>query len=263
MKKQLLLLTPLLVFVSCTTQDRFEERLTKTLIDRPEILTKVIENNPDQFVIAFQNAVRKGQQKIIEQRKLDEEILLKQAFDKPFKPVIREDELIRGTKGAPITIVEYSDFECPYCSKGYKTVKSLLKKYEGKVQFIYKHLPLSFHENAIIAAKYYEAIRLQNESLAIKFHDSIFNNQKELKSGEKFLKGLSKKLGVNMKRLNSDLDSEAIKLRIAEDLSEASRFGMEGTPGFLVNGIPIRGAYPLTHFDMIISKLVENGSLKL
>ncbi|WP_372651399.1 DsbA family protein [Halobacteriovorax sp.] len=263
MKKQLLLLTPLLIFASCTTQERFEEKLTKTLIDRPEILTKVIESNPDQFVIAFQNAVRRGQQKIVEQRKLDQEILLKKAFDNPFKPVIRKDELIRGTKGAPITVVEYSDFECPYCSKGFKTVKSLLKKYDGKVQFVFKHLPLSFHENAVIAAKYYEAVRLQDEKLAIEFHDYIFNNQSDLKSGEKFLKELSKKLGVNMKRLSSDLDSEAIKLRIAEDLSEASRFGMEGTPGFLVNGIPIRGAYPLEHFDMIISKLVERGSLKL
>ncbi len=263
MKKQLLLLTPLLIFTSCITQERFEEKLTKTLIERPEILTKVIENNPDQFVIAFQNAVRKGQQKIVEQRKLDEEIQLKKAFDNPFKPSIRKDELIRGTKGAPLTIVEYSDFECPYCSKGYKTVKTLLEKYEGKIQFVFKHLPLSFHENAIIAAKYYEAIRLQKESLAIEFHDYIFTNQNELKSGEKFLNELSKKLGVNMKRLGKDLESEAIKLRIAEDLSEASRFGMEGTPGFLVNGIPVRGAYPLKHFDMIISKLVENGSLKL
>ncbi len=263
MKKQLILLTPLLLFASCTTQERFEARLEKTLVDKPEILTRIIEKNPDQFVIAFQNAVKQGQQKIVEQRKLDEEIQIKKALDNPLKPIIRKDELIRGAKGAPITIVEYSDFECPYCSRGFSTVKALLKKYDGKIQFIYKHLPLSFHQNALVASKYYEAIRLQSEDMAVRFHDSLFTNQSKLKSGEKFLKSLSKKLGADMTRLSGDLDSEAVKLRIAEDLAEASRFGMEGTPGFLLNGVPIRGAYPVEHFDSIISKLIKKGSLKI
>ena len=263
MKKQLILLTPILLFASCSSQDRFEARLEQTLVNNPQILTNIIEKNPDKFVIAFQNAVKQGQQKIVEQRKLNEEIELKKAIDKPLKPNIRKDELIRGTKGAPITIVEYSDFECPYCSKGFETVKGLLKKYDGKIQFVYKHLPLSFHKNALIASQYYEAIRLQSEDMAIRFHDSLFTNQNKLKSGEKFLKSLSKKLGANIPRLDRDLNSETVKLRIAEDLAEASRFGMEGTPGFLLNGVPIRGAYPVEYFDAVISRLVKKGSLKL
>ena len=178
-------------------------------------------------------------------------------------PVIRKDESIRGTKGAPITVVEYSDFECPFCTRGYDTVTQLLEKYKGKVQFVYKHLPLSFHPNAIPAAKYYEAIRLQNEKKAFAFHDEIFKNQRKLKNGEKFLKGLAKKLEVNMSRLKKDLNSPKVMARIQEDQKEAAKFGIQGTPGFIINGIPVKGAYPISHFDGILKELTKRGKIKL
>ena len=81
MKKQFLIFTPLILLASCTTQDRFEARLEETLVNNPQILTKIIEKNPDKFVIAFQNAVKQGQQKIVEQRKLNEEIELQKAIE--------------------------------------------------------------------------------------------------------------------------------------------------------------------------------------
>lgn len=264
MKKSLLALSSILVLsVSCTTQEKFEKRLTQTLENNPEILTKLIEKNPDKFIIAFQNAARQGQQKLAQRKKLEEQKQLEQSFNKPLVPVIRKDELIRGTKNAPITIVEYSDFECPFCSRGFTTVETILKKYEGKVQFIYKHLPLSFHPNAMVAAKYYEGLRLQNEDVATKFHDEIFKNQRKLKSGEKFLKAISKKLGADMKKLAKDINSTVVSERISEDMKEAAKFGMEGTPGFLVNGVPIRGAYPASKFVEIINELEKRGKLKI
>ena len=201
MKKQFLIFTPLILLASCTTQDRFEARLEETLVNNPQILTKIIEKNPDKFVIAFQNAVKQGQQKIVEQRKINEEIELKKSIENPLKPNIRKDELIRGTKGAPITIVEYSDFECPYCSKGFETVKALLKKYDGKIRLVYKHLPLSFHKEALPAAHYYEAIRLQSADKAFKFHDAIFDNQRKLSLGEPFLKKMAKQLSLIFKQM--------------------------------------------------------------
>ena len=150
---------------------------------------------------------------------------------------IRKDEAIRGPKDAPLTLVEYSDFECPFCSRGYETVVSLLKKYDGKIRFIYKHLPLSFHEQAMISAKYYEAIRLQDEKKAFAFHDEVFKNQRKLKNGESFLQATAKQVGADMGKLKKDLNSEAVQRRIDEDTKEAGNFGMQGTPGFLLNGV--------------------------
>lgn len=264
MKTKLMLLTTTLVLVgACSSQKSFEENLVKTLNERPEIVTKLIEDNPEKFINAFQVAAKKGQAGAAKKRQVTEQKQLEDSFKTPLVPVIRKDELIRGTKGAPITIVEYSDFECPFCTRGYNTVNQVLKKYEGKVQFVYKHLPLSFHKNAMIASQYYEALRLQNEKLAIKFHDEIFENQSSLKKGKKYLSSLSKRLGANMTRLNKDLNSKKVMDRIKEDMSEASKFGMQGTPGFLINGVPIRGAYPLEKFDQIINELKKRGKINI
>ena len=115
----------------------------------------------------------------------------------------------------------------------------------------------------MISAQYYEAIRLQNVEKAFKFHDEIFQQQRKLKNGKTFLNEVAKKLGVDMTKLNKDLESEAVKQRIAEDMAEAQKFGMEGTPGFLLNGVPIKGAYPEEHFEQILTELKNRGKLKI
>ena len=264
MKTKSILLTSTLVLLgACSSQKSFEDKLVIALNERPEIVTKLIEDNPEKFITAFQAAAKKGQAGVAKKRQIAEQKQLEESFSKPLIPTIRKDELIRGTKGAPITIVEYSDFECPFCTRGYRTVEEVLKKYKGKVQFVYKHLPLSFHPNAMIASQYYEALRLQDEKLAIKLHDEIFENQKNLKKGKKYLEEVSKKIGANMSKLNKDLNSTIVMNRIKEDMSEASKFGMQGTPGFLINGVPIRGAYPIAKFDQIINELKKRGKIAL
>jgi protein-disulfide isomerase len=116
----------------------------------------------------------------------------------------------------------------------------------------------------MIAAQYLEAIRLQNPKAGWKFHDMIFENQSKLKSGnEAWLKKIAKKLGMNMKRLAKDVKSDKVKARIAADMKEATKFGISGTPGFILNGIPIKGAYPLSHFKKIVGELTKRGLLKL
>lgn len=166
-------------------------------------------------------------------------------------------------KNAPITLIEYSDFECPFCSRGFETVQALLKKYEGKIRFIYKHLPLSFHEQAMISAHYYEAIRLQDEKKAFLFHDAIFKNQGKLKNGTVFLEATAKLVGADMLRLKKDLTKKEIEQRIQADIKEAGLFGMQGTPGFLLNGIPVKGAYPTDYFVNLIEELQKKGKLQI
>lgn len=249
--------------VGCTSDQKIKEQVAKALKDDPKILAEAIEKNPAEIIDALQKAARAAQEDLAKKRDEEEKQKLAESFDKPLVAKIRNDEAIRGTKGAPITVVEYSDFECPFCSRGFETVTQLLTQYEGKVQFIYKHLPLSFHEQAMPASQYYEAIRLQDPKKAFAFHDEIFKNQRKLKNGKAFLDATAKQVGADMARLKKDVDSDAVKARIEEDMKEAAEFGMQGTPGFLVNGVPVRGAYPIEHFNQIIEELKKRGKLTL
>lgn len=263
LKLMMALLLATSFLVGCSSEKQMEEAIAKVLKENPKVLIQAIEKNPTEFVEAFQKAVKSAQAGMAKKREMDEKKKLEASFDKPLVPKIRQDESIRGTKGAPLVLVEYSDFECPFCTRGFQTVQAFMNKYPGKVSFIYKHLPLSFHKNANAASKYYEAIRLQDEKKAFKFHDAIFANQRGLKNGEGFLKKTAKSVGANMSRLAKDLNNPKVQARIDEDQKEAASFGMQGTPGFLLNGVPIKGAYPIEHFDQIVEELKKRGKVKL
>lgn len=259
MKNLLLLLLITGLATSCMS----EQKLTDMLKKNPKILHEAINADPAGFMETLQAAAQNAKAGMEKKRAEAEEKKLEDSFNNPLKPEIRSDESIRGAKGGPIVLVEYSDFECPFCKRGLSTVNEVLTKYKGKVQFIYKHLPLSFHANAMAAAQYYEAIRLQSEDKAFKFHDAIYAAQSKLKKGENFLKAEAKKLGVNMGKLAKDIKSEALNARIAADMEEAKKFGIQGTPGFVLNGVPIKGAYPIGYFEKIINELKKRGKLSL
>ncbi len=263
LSKTLLVLVVGVLLAACTSEQKIKEQVAKALKDDPKILAEAIEKNPAEIIDALQKAARSAQDELAKKRDEDDKKKLEESFDKPLVAVIRADESIRGIKGAPITLVEYSDFECPFCTRGFETVQQILKQYEGKVQFVYKHLPLSFHEQAMISAQFYEAIRLQDPKKAFAFHDEVFKNQRKLKNGRSFLEATAKQVGADMNKLKKDVDSDVVKNRIAEDMKEAAEFGMQGTPGFLLNGVPVRGAYPIDHFVQIIEELKKRGKLTL
>lgn len=248
---------------ACNNDANLKDRLAEILKENPEIVTKSIEQNPAVYVEAIQKAVGAAQADLAKKKEEEEKKRYEESFNNPLQPNIRSDEAIRGPKDAPLTLVEYSDFECPFCFRGYETVNELMEKYEGKIRFVYKHLPLSFHPQAMIAAQYFEAIRIQSPEKAFEFHDEIFKNQKKLQNGEAFLKSIAKNLKVDMKKLEADVNSEAVMARIAEDQKEAEKFGIQGTPGFLINGIPVKGAYPANYFDEIIKTLKEKGKVNI
>ncbi len=260
MKRFAFVIGALILAASCTTS---KEDIKKMLKENPEIITESIKANPAKFIEALNEAVKSAQEGEGKRREEDEKKQLEASFNNPLMAEIRSDESFRGNKDAPITLIEYSDFECPFCSRGFNTVMELMKKYEGKIRFAYKHLPLSFHPQAMPASQYYEAIRLQSPEKAWKFHDAIYLNQRKLQNGEAFLKAEAKKLGVDMNRLAKDVKSEAVQSRIDADMAEAGKFGFQGTPGFLLNGIPVKGAYPTSHFDGLIEELKKRGKITL
>lgn len=247
----------------CMSDSQFKDKLAKVLAENPEVLTEAIEKNPDKFVTSLQKAIKDAQASMAKQREEEEKKQFEEFFENPLKPEIGDRHAMLGTKGAPIVLVEYSDFECPFCKRGYDTVNELMSRYKGKIQFVYKHLPLSFHPQAMPAAEYFEAIKLQSDAKAFAFHDKIFDNQGALKNGEKFLKKIAKEVGVDMAKLEKDIKSEKVQARIQEDLKEAEKFGIQGTPGFVINGVPVKGAYPVDEFERIIGELKKRGKLDI
>lgn len=247
-----------LLATGCTSKQQIE----KAIEDNPEIVFNAIKKNPKKFVEVVNEAVRTAQESAREDEQKEEATRLEEEFKNPKKPVVEDGRVIFGKKDAPVTIVEYSDFQCPYCSRGYQTVKEVEKMYPEKVRIVFKHLPLDFHPMAMPAAKYFEAIAMQDHKKAEKFHDEVFTNQKELnQDGEKFLKNVAKKVGADLKKIEKDLNSESIAKRIAADMEEAKKFDFSGTPGFLINGVSLKGAYPPPEFKKIIDRhLGEKGS---
>ena len=179
-----------------------KDGLKKMMEENPEIIFNAIEKNPKAFIDTVNKAATNARREAQEDAQKAEEDRIEEEFKNPKKPEVNEKRVTFGPKSAPITIVEYSDFECPYCERGYKTVKEVQKEYGDKVRVVYKHLPLDFHPMAEPAAKYFEAISLQSHSKAEKFHDLIFENQNELKrKKEGYLQEAAKKAGANMSKL--------------------------------------------------------------
>ena len=134
-------------------------------------------------------------------------------------PAIDTERIVRGNPQAAITIFEYTDFQCPYCGYGARTVDEVMARYEGQVRLIVKQLPLPLlHPMAMSCARYFEAISMQSADQAWAFYDRIFLDQRALGGGEPYLQKVAAALGVNMGKLEQDLGSQTIHDRIAADL---------------------------------------------
>jgi protein-disulfide isomerase len=106
----------------------------------------------------------------------------------------------------------------------------------------------------------YEAIALQDKAKATKFKDYVFDNQDQLnKQGPKFYEEVAKKVGANVAKAKKDAAGEEVKKRIEADKAEGEKFGFTGTPGYLVNGVSLKGAYPIEEFQKIIDKMLSKG----
>jgi len=158
---------------------------------------------------------------------------------------------ILGKEDAEITIVEFSDFQCPYCKRVVPTMKEVLKKNEGKVRLSFRHNPLPFHKRAMPASK--AALAAGEQGKFWEMHDELFNNQKDL-SDANILK-IAKGLGLNMSEFKKDFKGTKFDAQIQEDMKIAKANGATGTPSFFVNGVFVRGARPAQYFQQVIDKI--------
>ena len=155
-----------------------------------------------------------------------------------------------GNENAKITIIEYSDFQCPYCVKAEKTLQELLKIYGKDIRLVYKQYPLSFHKEAFKASEASLCAKEQSIDFFWKLHDEMFDDIRHLKMGE--LKEKAAKLGMDKKQFSDCLNSGKYTNQVNADIAEGNRFGVSSTPMFFVNGIIVKGAKPFSEFEKII-----------
>lgn len=167
---------------------------------------------------------------------------------------ITKNDHIRGDFNAPITLVEFSDFECPFCERHYPTLTQTLDKYKGQVRLVYKHFPLGFHPNAQKAAESSECADEQGKFW--EYHDKLFKNQPSGYSLEKF-KQWAKDMALNTDKFNTCLDSGKYAQKVQSDLQEGQTKGVQGTPATFVNGQLVSGAIPYESFQQIIAGLLS------
>ncbi len=163
-----------------------------------------------------------------------------------------DDDAVLGNENAPVTIIEFSDYQCPFCERFWsQTYPSIKSEYidTGKVKLIYRDFPLtSIHPIALPSAIAAECVREQGGDEAYyEMHDKIFENQASL--SESNLKKWAQELSYN---IDSCLDSEKYLSEVESDLKEGAAAGVRGTPSFFINGQPLSGAQPFSEFKRII-----------
>ncbi len=163
-----------------------------------------------------------------------------------------------GAKDAPITIVEFADFQCPYCKATESTVKQLRAKYGDKIRLVHMDFPLSFHAHALEAAN---GARCANDQGKFwQFRDSVYANQGKLTPAD--LKATAKTLGMDTTKFNACFDKSNHVDEIKKDQAEGERLGVDGTPAFFIDGRPLVGAQPINQFEQIIDDELATGGVK-
>ena len=160
-----------------------------------------------------------------------------------------------GAANAAVTLVEFSDFQCPFCSRVTGTLDQIEEAYGDKVRIVFKHLPLRMHSRAPMAHAASEAANSQGKFWEM--HDLIFENQRDL-SEEAYLR-YAGQIGMDVDQFKKDLVSASVKARVDADAAEAAKLGVTGTPGFFVNGYFLSGAKPFSEFKRVIDEQIAKS----
>lgn len=171
----------------------------------------------------------------------------------PSVDVSIDDDAVKGDPNAPVTIIEFSDYECPFCGRHFRdTLPQIISEYvdTGKVKIVFRDFPLGFHDDAQKASEAAECAGEQGDENYWKMHDKLFENQQTL--DEDSLKQYAKDIGLDTVQFDSCLDSDAMEDEVKADMEDGKIYGVSGTPAFFINGKFISGAQPFSVFKDII-----------
>lgn len=193
-----------------------------------------------------QQKFAEGQNELL--AKLRKKANIKFHIEPPRMEVATGDYPAIGPESAPVTIVEFSDYQCPFCGRSRATVNQILDTYGKKVRYVFRDFPLSFHQDAF---KAHEAAHCAGEQGKYwEYNRKLFNSQRELKVDD--LNKYARELKLNAQSFTDCLDSGKYRQKVQESLNYGQSVGVSGTPAFFVNGRLISGARPFTSFQEVI-----------
>lgn len=235
--------------------EAFSDLLREALRKNPDLVLDILREHSEVVLdIAQQGSNQRRRKGLVTQWKKDAEV---------HKNVDLANRPVRGAADAPVTIVAFSDFMCPYCERAAGTIQKLLKDYDGKVRYVFKHFPLEERGPARTSAEYHVAAAMQDPEKSWILYDLLFSRREEiLKEGEPAIKRAAQEAGLDMKRLAADLRSKAVKDAIDADMIEAVNLGVQGTPYFLVNDLVVRGALAPDLFAEAVNMALDNAPRK-
>ena len=167
-------------------------------------------------------------------------------------PVGKDDHVL-GPADAPVTLVEYGDYECPACGAAHPMVKAILKRLGAKLRFVFRNMPLSeIHPNAELAAEAAEAAAAQGKFWEM--HDALYEHQDEL--GPDLVMTLAKRLRLDMSRFEEDLVSRRFRNRVKRDFMGGVRSGVNGTPTFFIDGVRYDGTLDEQSLEAVLRQII-------
>ena len=250
-------LTALSALSACKPRSPTADELKAQLIAHPDILFAVIKAHPVEFFQVVQSAADQLKNSASAQAQRDS-LMVEQDLADPKHPALTPGRATQGNAAAPIVIVEYSDFQCPYCKRSIGYLQTLFQHYGDRMRLVLKEAPLEMHPQAMLSAQYFEAVLRQDPAKAWRFHDMLFDDQARLgKEGKSFLDYAAKQVGADLARVQRDAEGPEVKAVIAADLAEFQGFGFGGTPGFIVNGVRIDGSQPPEVMAAVIERTLK------
>ena len=216
-----------------------------------DIVRDYIKNNPGDIAATMQRFQE-------DQRKNAQADALKQALsNRANVPVV--DSPSMGVAEASITIVEFSDFQCPYCARSLPTIDALMEKYKDKAKLVFKNSPLPFHAKAPDAAK--AAMAAEKQGKFWEFRRKLMQAQNEWSqdADHKALFGkYAKELGMDSAMFVKDMDSSEFQKRLEDDMALAKTLGVGGTPTYFINGAMVVGAQEFSFFDQVVTEVSKD-----
>ena len=165
---------------------------------------------------------------------------------------------VLGDRNTPVTIVAFSDFQCPYCSKGALVMHEAKKKYGNKLSIAFKHFPLSFHAQAKPAAEASMCVHEQGGDAKFwKFHDVAFKNQEKLELSN--LEDYAKQAGADIAKYKTCMESKKFAAYVEEDMRYGEKLKVRSTPMFFINGEVLAGALPIEAFSEVIDEAIADA----
>jgi protein-disulfide isomerase len=216
------------------TDTQLEAKVLQVIRNHPEVILESVK----AYQQKQQQEQKQSQNKILEEMKANPQSLI-------------GTSPTTGSKTQKIVLLEFSDFQCPYCAKAHETLNQFMATYQNQVTLVYKFLPLTqIHQEAMNSAKAAWAAGQQGKFW--EFHNALFTQQDKL--GEPLYVATAKALNLDLKKFDQDRQGEAASAAIQKDMELAEKLGVAGTPFLVMNGNPLSGAVQVPELEALLAK---------